>query len=91
VVAIGTPLEEKLFETMTSGIISHKIRRFKEDETKYFQTDATIHPGNSGGPLIDSRGRVIAINTLKAKKETGVNFSVKINEAKEMLARNKVP
>jgi len=34
---------------------------------------------------------VIAINTLKAKKETGVNFSVKINEAKEMLARNKVP
>ena len=76
---------------MTSGIISHKKRRFKGDETLYFQTDATIHPGNSAEPLIDSRGRVIAINTLKAKKETGVNFSVKINEAKQMLARNKVP
>lgn len=76
---------------MTSRIISHYIRRFKGDETQYFQTDATIHPGNSVGPLIDSRGRVIAINTLKAKKETGVNFSGKISETREMLARNKSP
>ena len=47
--------------TLTRGIISSTNRIF--DDTKYLQTDATIAPGNSGGPVVDRFGRVVGVNT----------------------------
>ncbi len=54
--------------TVTRGIISAVNRTIKieeEGEDVYLQTDATINPSNSGGPLIDIEGKVVAINTIK--------------------------
>ncbi|MGN1097692.1 MAG: S1C family serine protease, partial [Clostridia bacterium] len=66
-VAIGNPLGDELFGTVTSGIISGKNRTVKVDdrEMTLLQTDAAINPGNSGGALINKYGEVIGINSVK--------------------------
>lgn len=73
VVAIGHPLG--LEATVTKGIISAKRKNI------WIQTDAAISRGNSGGPLIDRRGRLVGINSGKyeGKKESGerLNFSIR--------------
>lgn len=82
--AIGTPLDEKLGQTVTRGIMSGK----REIEgRKYIQTDVSINPGNSGGPLIDSDGKVVGVATLKIKASgvEGIGFGVPISTALEML------
>lgn len=63
VAAFGSPYG--IDQTMSSGIISAKSRASQHivDEEDYLQTDAAIHPGNSGGPLVDLQGQVIGINT----------------------------
>ena len=63
VTAWGYPLGSFLGAdpTLTRGIISSSNRIF--DDTKYLQTDATIAPGNSGGPVVDRFGRVVGVNT----------------------------
>lgn len=67
VLAIGNPLEYQ--QTVTAGIISGTERQVRIPGTPYYytflQTDAGINPGNSGGPLINLRGEVIGINSLK--------------------------
>jgi len=63
VFAIGTP--EGLRNTVTMGVISSLARQLDADNPMvYIQTDAALNPGNSGGPLVDIDGNVIAINTL---------------------------
>lgn len=70
-IAIGDPLRYRY--TVTSGIVSGKKRCFHPPEDKdlfqyhgnYIQTDAWIHPGSSGGPLLSIHGEVLGINTLK--------------------------
>lgn len=67
VVAIGNPLGSRLAGSVTSGIVSALNREIttKNYSQKYIQTDAAINPGNSGGPLVNLKGEVIGINTLK--------------------------
>jgi len=91
VYALGNPFG--LSGTMTRGIIS-AIRSIRgpggnpiEDA---IQTDAAVNPGNSGGPLLNSRGEVIGITTLIANngadQSSGIGFAIPINTAKQVLA-----
>lgn len=82
-VAIGNPLGLRFQRSVTSGIISALNRSIPIDEEKYMedliQTDAFIDEGNSGGPLINSEGKVIGINTYKAGSANGLGFAIPIN------------
>jgi len=86
--AIGNPFG---FDgTLTTGIVSSLGRDIQtEDENLegMIQTDAAIHPGNSGGPLLDSHGNVIGINTAIYGQggNVGIGFAMPINRAKVML------
>ncbi|MNZ49874.1 Serine protease Do-like HtrA [compost metagenome] len=64
VVAIGTPVSFSLRNTATSGILSG-MNRSVSSAYNLLQTDAAINPGNSGGPLVNMKGEVIGINSLK--------------------------
>jgi serine protease Do len=88
VYAIGTPLDQRLARTVTKGIVS----AFREEEgKKLIQSDVAIHPGNSGGPLLDEKGRVVGIAQsafLSGKTGIGLNYFIPIGEAwKAMQAR----
>jgi S1-C subfamily serine protease len=90
VYAIGNPFG--LSGTMTRGIIS-AIRSIGtqsgEPIEDAIQTDAAVNPGNSGGPLLNSRGEVIGITTLIASngsdQSAGIGFAIPINTAKAVL------
>lgn len=64
VVAIGTPVSFSLRNSATVGVISGMNRSISSDY-KLLQTDAAINPGNSGGPLVNMKGEVVGINSLK--------------------------
>ncbi|MDE3104183.1 MAG: trypsin-like peptidase domain-containing protein [Acidobacteriota bacterium] len=91
VYAIGNPFG--LSGTMTRGIIS-AIRSIRGPQGNpiedAIQTDAAVNPGNSGGPLLNSRGEVIGITTLIANngadQSSGIGFAIPINTAKAVLA-----
>lgn len=89
VVAIGNPLGTDFFGSVTSGIVSALNRKINGDSNNlsYIQTDAAINSGNSGGPLINSRGQVIGINTAKIKESgvEGLGFSIPINAVKSKI------
>jgi len=91
-VAIGNPFG--LSHTVSAGIISAKGRTNQDvqglDVSGYYdflQTDASINPRNSGGPLIDVTGRVIGINTAIRRQANSIGFAVPINMVKELLPR----
>jgi Trypsin-like serine proteases, typically periplasmic, contain C-terminal PDZ domain len=74
VLALGSPLG--LENSVSMGVVSAKARQLRADDTMiYIQTDAPINPGSSGGPLIDTQGRVIGINTLLLT-QSGVNEGI---------------
>jgi len=64
VIAIGTPLSFSLINSATKGIISGQNRGLS-GEYALIQTDAAINAGNSGGPLVNLRGQVVGINSMK--------------------------
>lgn len=90
VYAIGNPFG--LSGTMTRGIIS-AIRSVRSPNgapiEDAIQTDAAVNPGNSGGPLLNSRGEVIGITTMIASngadQSSGIGFAIPINTARAML------
>ncbi|HEX3032127.1 MAG TPA: trypsin-like peptidase domain-containing protein [Bacillota bacterium] len=88
-VAIGNPLGEDFARTVTSGIVSALNRTVTIGEQKFhlLQTDAAINPGNSGGALVNSRGEVIGINSIKimGEKVEGISFAIPINSAKPII------
>jgi S1-C subfamily serine protease len=91
VYAIGNPFG--LQGTMTRGIIS-AIRSIHGPNNNpiedAIQTDAAVNPGNSGGPLLNSRGEVIGITTLIANngadQSSGIGFAIPVNTAKAVIA-----
>lgn len=84
VLAIGNPFGYA--HTVTSGIISAKGRVIGTGPyDDFLQTDASIHPGNSGGPLLDIAGRVIGINTAVSSEGPGIGFATPINLAKTVM------
>lgn len=92
--AIGSPYGFQ--QTVTSGILSGKDRPGDPDHQKQslLQTDAAVNPGNSGGPLVDSQGHVIGINTsIFGETFQGISFAVPSATAKfvyEELVKNGV-
>ena len=83
VIAIGNPLSKEFAGSVTSGIISatERLVAIGNSEYNYFQTDAAINGGNSGGPLINARGEVIGINSAKINSQEveGIGFAIPIN------------
>lgn len=80
VFAIGNPLG--LQETVTQGIISGKGRRaVAELATDFFQTDAAVNQGNSGGPLVNVRGQIVGVNNAVLLGSTGISFAIPSNVA----------
>lgn len=82
--AIGNPLG--MTSTVTAGIVSALDRTITADGVTYhvLQTDAAINSGNSGGALVNSKGEVIGINTLKLSSGEGIGFAIPINSTKEI-------
>lgn len=94
VYAIGNPIGIEFQRTVTKGIISGKNRTIKiEDSTEssymedLIQTDATINEGNSGGALINSRGELIGVNSVKISDAEGIGFAVPINIVKPIIEK----
>lgn len=92
-IAIGTPLGE-FTNTVTSGIVSGLGRGITagspfegsvEKLDNVIQTDAAISPGNSGGPLLNSKGQVIGINTAIAQEGQNIGFAIPVNVAKDLI------
>ncbi len=83
VIAIGNPLG--LSFTTTEGIISARDREGLNGLPYYFQTDVSLNPGNSGGPLINTKGEVIGINNFKISAAENIGFALESNYIKQTL------
>ncbi len=91
VMALGFPLSSQLGDnlTVTRGIVSAR-REFEGYE--YFQTDAALNPGNSGGPLLNRDGDVIGVITFGIAEAEGVAFALSVDELNSSLeALSRVP
>lgn len=88
VLAIGNPGDAMLFSA-TKGIVSAVGRFSNAGPGTWVQTDAPINPGNSGGPLLNLRGEVVGINTLKVirKNVHGIGFALSSSDVLEVLHR----
>ncbi len=83
VIAIGNPLG--LSFTVTEGIISAVHRAGPNGLTEYIQTDVSLNPGNSGGPLINTDGEVVGINNFKVGGAEGLGFALESDSIKFVI------
>jgi len=94
VMAFGSPLDERLSNTVTAGIISATGRiqgpigpqpsgaEGPSPTHNFIQTDAAINPGNSGGPLVNLRGELVGVNTAIVSRtgtSAGIGFAIPVN------------
>jgi S1-C subfamily serine protease len=88
VLVIGNPGDAMLF-SVTKGIVSAVGKFPVAGPGTWIQTDAPINPGNSGGPLVNARGEVIGLNTLKVirKNVTGIGFALSSSDLLTILRR----
>ncbi len=91
VIAIGHPEQGGLW-TLTTGVISAEVDNFNGVKGKHvFQTETSLNRGNSGGPLVDSEGHMIGVNTAIARVApdgmpiTSISFSLKSSVARQWL------
>lgn len=95
-IAIGNPLGMKFSGSVTQGVISGKQRTIPQDfnqdgradwQAEVLQTDAAINPGNSGGALINIKGQLIGINSMKINETSveGIGFAIPIDTARPLI------
>ena len=93
-VAIGNPLGQEFAGSVTVGYISALNRSITTDGRTYqlIQTDAAINPGNSGGALVNAKGEVIGINTVKVTDTTveGLGFAIPSDDALKIIEELKL-
>lgn len=77
--------------TVTTGVISRFTTMASEGDVQVIQHDATIHSGNSGGPLISADGRVVGINTYTANDTESLNYAIYIDYVTQALEELNIP
>lgn len=95
-IAIGNPLGFQ--STVSTGVVSALGRTLRSPQGRLIenviQTDVNLNPGNSGGPLVDSHGRIIGINSAMIYRAQGISFAIPVNTARwvagELIARGRV-